>query len=213
MYCGCALKCRVERDVLKTASRRLLRGCALKGRVERDVLKTASRRLLRGCALKGRVERDVLKTASRRLLRGCALKGRVERDVLKTSPPWAIVLCLGITCRAVKTGVLTSMRFAPMRVAPGASPLYFWTRKKRSRTSVRLRFGYLWERNFYLLSLMVQMLTRFQSASENMLPTPWPSAEMRLAAILYLFTRMVFTASARAAAILALISALPSGEA
>ncbi len=62
---------------------------ARKSCVERDVLETASRRLLRDCALKGRVERDVLKTASRRLLRGCALKGRVERDVLKTSPPCA----------------------------------------------------------------------------------------------------------------------------
>ncbi len=87
-----ARESRVERDVLKTASRRLLRGCALKGRVERDVLETASRRLLHGCALKGRVERDVLETASRRLLRACALKDRVERDVLKTSPPCAALL-------------------------------------------------------------------------------------------------------------------------
>ncbi len=65
---------------------------ARESRVERDVLKTASRRLLRGCALKGRVERDVLETASRRLLRACALKDRVERDVLKTSPPCAALL-------------------------------------------------------------------------------------------------------------------------
>lgn len=65
----------------------------------------------------------------------------------------------------------------------------------------------------YLFSSRVQMLTRFQSGSENILPTPCPSAEMRSAPILYFSTRMVFTASARALAILALISALPSGEA
>ena len=67
--------------------------------------------------------------------------------------------------------------------------------------------------DFYLASLMVQMLTRFQSLSLNMLPTPCPSALMRLAAMWYLLTKMVFTASARALAILALTSALPSGEA
>ena len=67
--------------------------------------------------------------------------------------------------------------------------------------------------DYSLFSSRVQMLTRFQSGSENILPTPCPSAEMRSAAILYYSTRIFFTASARALAILALISALPSGEA
>ena len=67
--------------------------------------------------------------------------------------------------------------------------------------------------NHYFDSLIVQILTRFQSSSENILPTPWPSALMRLASILYLLTKIVLTASARALAILALISALPSGDA
>lgn len=36
----------------------------------------------------------------------------------------------------------------------------------------------------YFSVTRLQIETRFQSGSENMLPTPWPSAEMRLAEIL-----------------------------
>lgn len=62
-------------------------------------------------------------------------------------------------------------------------------------------------------SSRVQMLTRFQSGSEKRLPTPWPSAVIRLAEMRYFFTRMSFTASARSRARRALTSAPPSGEA
>ena len=65
----------------------------------------------------------------------------------------------------------------------------------------------------YLLSSSVQMATRFQSGSLNMLPTPWPSAVMRLAAMPYFLMRMFLTASARSRARRVLISGLPSGEA
>ena len=68
-------------------------------------------------------------------------------------------------------------------------------------------------RGDYLLSSSVQIATRFQSASLNMSPTPWPSAEMRLAAMPYLLVRRVLTASARSRAMRMLISGLPSGEA
>lgn len=68
-------------------------------------------------------------------------------------------------------------------------------------------------RGDYLLSSSVQIATRFQSDSLNMLPTPWPSAEMRLAAMPYLLVRRVLTASARSRAMRMLISGLPSGEA
>ncbi len=46
----------------------------------------------------------------------------------------------------------------------------------------------------YLPSSIVQMLTRFQSGSENISPIPCPSAVMRVSLILYFFTSMDFTA-------------------
>ena len=60
---------------------------------------------------------------------------------------------------------------------------------------------------------IVQILTRFQSGSVNISPTPWPSAVMRSILILYFLTKIFFTASARAFAILSFTSILPSGEA
>lgn len=65
---------------------------------------------------------------------------------------------------------------------------------------------------YYLFSCKVQILTLFQSGSENISPMPCPSAVMREAAIRYFFVRMDLTDSARARAILSFTSILPSGE-
>ena len=75
------------------------------------------------------------------------------------------------------------------------------------------RIGYSLMEGGHLPSSMVQMLTRFQSGSENMSPMPWPSAAMRVSLILYFLTSMFFTASARAFASFSLKARLPSGEA
>ena len=86
---------------------------------------------------------------------------------------------------------------------------FVWIIKK----AVVLPQLFLYDERAFYSSTMVQMLTRFQSGSENMSPTPCPSAVMRRSLILYRFINTSFTASARWRAMRSFTSLLPSGEA
>ena len=86
---------------------------------------------------------------------------------------------------------------------------FVWIIKK----AVVLPQLFLYDERAFYSSTMVQMLTRFQSGSENMSPTPCPSAVMRRSLILCRFINTSFTASARWRAMRSFTSLLPSGEA